>query len=76
MLHGNLGKEALKYSATVGRTTAQALILVDDQDAIPRPAECDCMVGEGILPFSRLTMIEDLLRVGLPDVNDGEPIEV
>ncbi len=30
MLRGNLGQEALESAPTVGRTTAQTLILVDD----------------------------------------------
>jgi hypothetical protein len=76
MLHGHLGQEALESAPTVGRTTAQALILVDDQDALPGPAQGDRMVGEGILPLARFAMIEDLLRIGLADVDDGEAIEV
>ena len=76
VLHGHLGQEALKSAPTVGPTTAQALIVVDDQDAIPRPAQGDRMVGEGILPLPRLAMIEDLLWLGLADVDDGEAIEM
>ncbi len=34
------------------------------------------MVGEGIPPLARFAMIEDLLRVGLADVDDGEAIAV
>ena len=76
MLHGNLGQEALKSAPTVGGPAAQTLVVVDDQDAIPGPSQGDRMVGEGILPFPRLAMIEDLLWVGLAHVNDGEPIEM
>jgi hypothetical protein len=46
MLHGNLGQQTLESASSIGRTTAQALILVDDQDAIPGPAQGDRMVGE------------------------------
>jgi hypothetical protein len=76
MLHGHLGQEALKTVPAVGPTTGQALIVVDDQDAIPGPAQGDRVVGEGILALPRLAMIEDLLRVGLADVDDGESIEL
>ena len=76
MLHRNFGQEALKSAPLVGRPTALALIVVDDQDAIPRPPQGDRVVGEGILPLPRFPMIEDLLRVGLAHVNDREPIEV
>ena len=34
------------------------------------------MVGEGVLPFPRFAMVEDLLGIGLPHVNDGEAVEV
>jgi hypothetical protein len=34
------------------------LIPVDDQDAIPRPAQGYRVVGEGILPLPRLAMIQ------------------
>ena len=76
MLHGNLGEDALESAALVGRPTAQSLIVIDDQDAIPGPSQSDLMVREGILPFSRFTMIENLLGIGLAHVNDDETIEV
>ena len=76
MLHGNFGQEALEPGPLVGRPTALALIIIDDHDAIPGPSQGDRMVGEGILPFPRLAMVEDLLGVGLAHVNDGEAIEV
>ena len=76
MLPSNFGQEALESAPPVGRTTALALIVVDDHDAIPRPPQGDGMVGEGILPFPRFPVIEDLLRVGLADVDDGESVEV
>ncbi len=34
------------------------------------------MVGEGILPFPRFPMVEDLLGIGLAYVNDSEEIEM
>ena len=34
------------------------------------------MVGEGVLPFPRFAMVEDLLGIGLAHVDDGEAIEV
>ena len=76
MLHGNFGEEALKSASLVGRAAALALIVVDDQDAIPGPSQGDRVVGEGILPFPRFAMVEDLLGIGLAHVNDGDAIEV
>ena len=76
MLHGNLGQDALESAPLVGRPAAQPLIVIDDQDAIPGPSPGGREVGEGILPFPRFAMVEDLLGIGLAHVNDGETIEV
>ena len=76
MLHGNFGQEALKSAPLVGRPAALPLIVVDDHDAIPGPSQGDRVVGEGVLPFPRLAMVEHLLGVGLSHVNDGEAVEV
>ena len=76
MLHGNFGQEALKSAPLVGRPAALSLIVIDDHDAIPGPPQGDRMVGEGILPFPRFPMVENLLGIGLAHVNDGETIEV
>ena len=76
MLHGNLGQEALKSAPLVGRPAALPLIVVDDHDAIPGPSQGDRVVGEGVLPFPRFPMVEDLLGIGLAHVNDSEAVEV
>ena len=34
------------------------------------------MVGQGVLPFPRFAMVEDLVGIGLAHVDDGEAIEV
>ena len=52
------------------------MIVVDDQDAIPGPPQGDRVVGEGVLPLPRLTIVENLLGVGLSHVNDGKAVEV
>jgi len=59
MLHGNLGQDALESAPLVGRPTAESLIVIDDQDAIPGPSPGGCEVGKGILPFPRFAMVED-----------------
>ena len=76
MVHGHLGQQPLESAPPVGRPAAQPLILVDDQDAIPGPAQGGRVVGEGILPLPRFAMVEHLLGVGLADVDDGEAVEV
>ena len=76
MLHGNLGQDALESAALIGRPAAEPLIVVDDQDAIPGPSPGGREVGEGILPFSRFAMVEDLLGIGLTHVNNDDKIEM
>ena len=65
MLHGNFGQDALESAPLVGGPAAESLIVIDDQDAIPGPSPGGSVVGEGILPFPRFAMVEDLLGVGL-----------
>ena len=76
MLHGNLGQDALESAPLIGGAAAEPLIVVDDQDAIPGPSPGGREVGEGILPFPRFAMVEDLLGIGLTHVDDGEAIEM
>jgi hypothetical protein len=76
MLHGNFGEEALKSAPLVGRPTALPLVVVDDQDATPKPSQAYRVVGEGILPLPRFSVIENLLGVRLAHINDREAVEV
>jgi hypothetical protein len=76
VLHGNFGQETLKSASLIGRATALALIVVDDYDAIPRPPQSDRVLGQSILAFPRFPIVEDLLGVGLPNVNDDDAVEV
>jgi hypothetical protein len=76
VLHGNFGEEALKSASQVGCASAHPLIVIDGQDAIPGPSQCGRMVGQGVLPFPRFAMVEDLVGIRLAHVDDGEAIEV
>ena len=76
MLQGNFGEEALEPAAPVGGASAHPLIVVDDQDAIPGPSQGGRMVGQGVLPFPRFAMVEDLVGIRLAHVDDGQAIEV
>ena len=76
MLHGNFGEDPLKSTPLVGGPAAESLIVVDDQNPIPGPSPGRRQVGEGVLPFPRFAMIEDLLGIGLAHVDDDEAIEV
>ena len=76
MLHGNFGQDAMKSAPLDGRPGRLSLIVIDDQDAIPRPSQGDRELDEVVLPFPRFAMVEDLLGIGLAHVNDGETNEV
>jgi hypothetical protein len=76
VLQGNFGEEALEPAAPVGGASAHPLIVVDDQDAIPGPSQGGRMVGQGVLPFPRFAMDEDLVGIRLAHVDDGQAIEV
>src|SRR5262249_13546403 len=76
MLHGNFGEDSLKTTPFVGGPAALSLIVVDDQNPIPGPSPSYRQVGEGVLPFPRFAMSEDLLGIGLAHVHDEEEIEV
>src|SRR5262249_54126201 len=52
------------------------LIVVDDYDALPRPSQGDRMVGQGVLPFPRFAVIEDLVRGGLANINERQSVQV
>src|SRR5262249_39142240 len=52
------------------------LIVVDEQDTVPGPSQGDRELDELVLPLARLAMVEDLLGVGLPHINDGDSIEM
>jgi hypothetical protein len=76
VIQGNLGQEALEAAPAVGRPAALSLVVVDDQDAIPRPPQGGGVIGEGVLPLPRLAVVEHLLGVGLAHVDDRESVEV
>ena len=76
MIEADLGKEALKAESPLGCGPALALIVVDDEDAVGRPAEFGGPVGEGVLTVGRFPVLGHLLGGGLADVNDGQAVEV
>jgi hypothetical protein len=73
---GDLGQQPLEAGAGDRRLTALALILVDDQDPLGRPAQADGVVGQRVLAVGRLAVVADLLGAGLTDVDDGQPVQV
>jgi hypothetical protein len=66
----------LKSVAVFGGLTGEPLIVVDDEDAVHGPTHGGREVLQGVLPLARFPMIEDLLRIRLTDVDDGQQTEV
>ena len=62
MIHGDFGQQALKSGPALGRLAAVPLVVVDDQDPVPGPSQGYGVVDQGVLPFSRFPVLEDLLR--------------
>ena len=76
MVEPDLGQEPLEPGATCGRLPTAALVFVDDDDAVRRPAECQGTAAEVVLQPSRLAMFEHLLGTGLADVDDRQSVEM
>ena len=76
MVEADLGEQPLEAEPSLGRGPALALVVVDDEDAVRRPAEFDGPLGEGVLAVGRLAVLGDLLGGGLADVDDGQAVEV
>jgi hypothetical protein len=75
-VQGDLGEQPLESRPAFDRLPTLAEVVVDDLDLRSRPAQCDGAVGQGVLAGGGLLVVEDLLGSGLPDVDDGGPVEV
>ena len=76
MIHGNFGQEAMKSGSPIGRLATVPLVLVNEQDPVPGPSQGHCKLYQGVLPFPRFDVVEDLLELGLAHVDDCPPAEV
>src|SRR5262249_30516354 len=63
--------QLLEARATYGAAPRHAQVSIDDLNAVGFPAEVTGAVMERILEFQTLLVIEDLLRAGLAQINDG-----
>jgi hypothetical protein len=72
VVQGDFGEQPLKAGALFDSSAAAALVVVDYLDTLARPAQRGGVLGESILTLSGFLMVEDLLRVGLANVDDGK----
>lgn len=76
VVHGELGHEALVPEPMLGGLAALPLILVDDQDPLLGLPQRQGLSRQGVLPLPRLLVLQHLLRAGLPDIDDGQSVQV
>lgn len=76
VLHRDLAQEPLKSPAIVGGAGAQAEVFVDHEDSLRMPSEGLSVILERILARERLAMLFDLLRGGLPNVDDRQSLKM
>jgi len=76
VLHGNFGQDSVESAPVFGRLAAESLVVVDDQDTVAGPSQCDCVVDQSVLTFARFSVIADLLRRGLADIDDRQQTQV
>ena len=76
LVQGDLRQQPLESRPPLGGLTAASLVLVDDGDLRPAPAQLEGALGEGVLAGGGFAMVEHLLRARLPDVDDGAALEM
>src|SRR5262249_32991881 len=76
MPHGNFGQNPVKSRTTICRLGAVALVFVDDLDALFWPPQSDRVVDQTVLPLARLSMLQYLLGIRLPDINKGQAVQM
>ena len=76
VIEADLGEQPLEAEPSLGRGPTFPLIVVDDEDAVRRPAEFHGPLDEGVLAVGGLAVLGDLLGGGLADVDDGQAVQV
>lgn len=76
MVEADLGQQPLEAEPTHRGPAAEALVLVDDDDPIRGPSQGDGAALQVVLQGGRLAMLENLLRGGLPHIDDRQSVEM
>jgi len=76
MPHAHIGDQALKPFTPGCRRARLALIIVDDDNLIVAPTECDRATTQRVLAFRALDVFDDLPHGGLADVQVRAPLEM
>src|SRR5262249_10797043 len=70
-VEGDLGQPSLESGPPLDRLAALAQVVVDGDDPVARPAQSNSPVSKGVLAGGGFQVLEDLLRGGLADVDNG-----
>jgi hypothetical protein len=76
MLQSDFGNQTLEPLAPFCCGARLTSIFIDDQDAGFRPSPGHRPLDQTVVPPGRLLMLQDLLHRRLPDIHDGETLEV
>ena len=76
MVQAHLRQQTLEARPSFGGAAAVALIVVDDQHPLGRPAPLDGPPPQGILQGRRFPMLQNLPRRGLPNVDHCPSVPV
>jgi len=76
LAQSDLGNEPLKAFPFAGGLAALTLIVVDDNDAILRPAERYGPATQSVLALGALRVFQNLAQRGLTDIEIGGALEV
>jgi hypothetical protein len=71
VVQADLGEQVLKPEASHGGLPTAPLVFIDDLHAVRGPAQQFGAIHQGVLPIRGFTILQDLLRSRLSDVDDG-----
>src|SRR5512135_2838683 len=72
----DIGDQALEALAARDLPGGPSLVLVDEHDLVPAPAQLKQAATERSLIDGAFTVLQDLLGGGLPQVDDGQALPV
>src|SRR5215831_15320688 len=67
----DFGSKSGKAIARHDTGSGNAKIFVDNDNLLRRPSKCGCFGGQRILALRRLSIVLDLSRCGLPQIDAG-----
>src|ERR1700720_3898547 len=71
MAEGDFGGEPGEAIALDDAGSGKPEVLVDNDDLLRRPAKLNCLGGQGVLALCRFSIVLDLSRRGLSEINVG-----